>query len=54
MPGATEAGNKMIANVGKVKIYGAPRSRMSRLLAEVLKDASSCTVEKDLDWKAGD
>ena len=35
MPGATEAGNKMIANVGSVKIYGAPRSRMSRLLAEV-------------------
>jgi len=33
MPGATEAGNKMIANVGQVKMYGAPRRRMSRLLA---------------------
>ena len=54
MPGATEAGNKMIANVGSVKIYGAPRSRMSRLLAEVQKGATSCTVQKDLDWVAGD
>lgn len=34
MPGAIEAGNKMIANVGQVKMYGKVRSRMSRLLAE--------------------
>lgn len=54
MPGATEAGNKMIANVGQVKMYGKVRSRWSRLLAECQKGATTCTVEKGLDWAAGD
>jgi hypothetical protein len=27
---------------------------MTRLLAECKKGATSCTVEKDLDWVAGD
>lgn len=54
MPGATEAGNKMIANVGQVKMYGKVRSRMSRLLAECQKGATTCTVEKGLDWAAGE
>jgi len=35
-------------------MYGKPRSRMTRLLAECQKGATSCTVEKDLDWVAGD
>jgi hypothetical protein len=34
MNNAAEAGNKLIANNGEVKMYGLPRSRMSRLLAE--------------------
>ena len=54
MPGATEAGNKMIANVGSVRIYDAACSRMSRLLAEIQVGATSCTVQKNLDWVAGD
>jgi hypothetical protein len=32
MPGAVEAGNKMIANLGQIKMFGKVRSRMSRLL----------------------
>lgn len=54
MPGATEAGNKMIANVGLVKMIGKARSRMSRLRAECHKGQLSCLVEPGLDWKAGD
>lgn len=30
----TEGGNKLIVNNGEVKMYGLPRSRMTRLLAE--------------------
>jgi len=54
MPGMTEAGNKMIANVGTVKMFGKPRSRMSRLTASCQKGSSSCAVEPGLDWVAGD
>jgi G8 domain len=54
MPGATEAGNKMIANVGTIKMYGKIRSRMSRLTAPCQKGSSSCSVEPGLDWVAGD
>lgn len=54
MPGAVEAGNKMIANVGTVKMIGQPRSRSTVLTAVANKGASSVTVEPGLDWKAGD
>jgi hypothetical protein len=37
MSGATEAGNKLIANNGEVRFYGKARSRMSRLAAEAQK-----------------
>jgi len=52
---AIEAGNKLIANVGKIRIYGKGRShKMTRLLAPVDKGVSSITVETGLDWVAGD
>lgn len=54
MNGAVEAGNKMIANVGYIKMYGKVRSRMSRLLAECAKGSNTCSVEPNLDWVAGD
>ena len=54
MPGAAEAGNKLIANVGIIKMFGKDRSRMSRLTAECQKGSSSCTVGIGLDWVAGD
>lgn len=54
MPGAVEAGNKMIANVGQVVMVGANRDRMSRLHAEVFKGSTSATVDAGLDWVAGD
>lgn len=54
MPGTTEAGNKMIVNVGTVKMIGKARSRMSRLRAEAQKGALSLSVEAGLDWVAGD
>lgn len=54
MPGAAEAGNKMIANVGTVRMFGTDRSRIARLTAECQKGATSCTVATGLDWVAGD
>jgi hypothetical protein len=44
MSNASEAGNKLIANNGEIKMYGKSRSRMSRLLAEAQKGDSSVTV----------
>jgi len=54
MPGSVEAGNKMIVNVGTVKMIGQPRSRQSVLTAVANKGSSSITVEPGLDWVAGD
>lgn len=54
---AIEAGNKLIANVGKVQMYGKPRakeSQMSRLLASTAKGDTTFTVSPGLDWVAGD
>jgi len=36
---AIEAGNKLIANVGLIKMFGLQRSKMSRLNAECFKDS---------------
>ena len=53
--GAVEAGNKLIANLGRVNMYGQPRSaKMSRLRSEALKDSNGFYVEAGLDWVAGD
>ena len=54
MSGATQQGNKLIANVGELKFYGKKRSNMSRLLAVANKGATTVTVEPNLDWVAGD
>jgi len=54
---AIEAGNKLIANVGLVQMYGKPRakdSQMSRLVASTAKGDTTITVAPGLDWVAGD
>ena len=54
MSGATQQGNKLIANVGDLKFYGKARSNMSRLMAVANKGETTVTVETNLDWVAGD
>jgi hypothetical protein len=52
---AVEAGNKVISNIGIVKMFGTARStKMTRLLAPAQKGDLTITVEKNLDLKAGD
>jgi hypothetical protein len=52
---AIEAGNKLIANVGKIFMFGQHRNgKMSRLNAECFKDATEIYVDPGLDWVAGD
>lgn len=54
MDGATEAGNKLIANNGIIGFYGVIRSRMCRLKAEALKGSTTVSVDTGLDWVSGD
>ena len=54
MANANEAGNKLIANNGEIRLFGKARSRMSRLTAEALKGATIVHVATGLDWVAGD
>jgi hypothetical protein len=52
---AIEAGNKVLANVGVVKMYGKHRTgKLTRLHAEVFKDEIEIYVEPGLDWVEGD
>jgi hypothetical protein len=52
---AIEGGNKLIANVGVIKMYGQPRTgKLTRLHAEVSKGSNTIYVESGLDWVAGD
>lgn len=52
---AIEAGNKLIANVNLVKMYGKPRKqKMTRLLKEVFKGDTSILIEAGLDLVPGD
>jgi hypothetical protein len=52
---AIEAGNKIIANVGTIKMYGQPRTGiLTRLRAECSMDETVIYVEPGLDWVAGD
>jgi hypothetical protein len=52
---AVEAGNKNIANLNKLYMYGKPRqNKMSRLTRPALKGASSFFVAPSLDWVPGD
>jgi hypothetical protein len=54
MDGATEAGNKLIANNGEVKFYGSSRSREARLFEPAAKGATTVKVNTGLDWKTDD
>lgn len=52
---AIEGGNKLIANVGLIKMYGQPRTgKLTRLHSEVSMDSTEIYVEAGLDWVAGD
>jgi hypothetical protein len=52
---AIEAGNKVIANVNVLKMYGKERTgKLTRLHAECFKDGTEIFVESGLDWVAGD
>jgi len=52
--GAVEAGNKNIANVGKISMYGPRRNATTRLFSEAIKGKNTFMVAPGLDWKAGD
>jgi hypothetical protein len=54
MDGATEAGNKLIANNGVLSFVGLSRSREARLFAVANKGDSTVIVTLGLDWVAGD
>lgn len=49
-----ETGNKVLAVVGLVKMYGQKRDQMSRLRESVFKADQSAFVSSGLDWQAGD
>ena len=50
-----DTGNKMLANTAAVNIYGLPRTgRTTRLLKTANRGDALITVEKNLDWVAGD
>lgn len=50
-----EAGNKLIANVGVMKMFGKERSgKLTRLHAECFKYDTEIYVEPGLDWVEGD
>lgn len=51
---AVEAGNKLIANVNVMRIFGKKRWNMTRLVEPALKGSTEFTVEKGLDLVAGD
>jgi len=52
---AIEAGNKLIANVNKVMIFGKPRLNiLTRLLKPAEKGQKDILVDKGLDWVVGD
>jgi hypothetical protein len=52
---AVEAGNKVLANINVVKMYGKARNQtMTRLLLPALKGSTSFNVEKGLDIVPGD
>jgi hypothetical protein len=52
---AIEAGNKLIANVNVLRMYGKKRSwKMSRLVEPALKGSDEFIVEPGLDMVAGD
>jgi len=52
---AIEAGNKVLANVGKVKMFGQPRTtKLARLHQEAKRGDTQLTINLGLDLVAGD
>ena len=52
---AIEAGNKVIANVNKLRMFGKKRTKnWTRLLAPAERGATSITIEPNLDLVEGD
>ena len=52
---AVEAGNKIIANINKLRVYGMPRGwKMTRLTAPALRNSSEFFIEPYLDVRVGD
>lgn len=51
---AIEAGNKILANINKVEMYGKKRSQFSRLTATAKSGDSFMYVSPGLDWVEGD
>jgi len=51
---AIEAGNKILANVGVVKMFGKHRQKMTRLTAPAPQKATSITIETGMDLVQGD
>jgi hypothetical protein len=50
-----KTGNRILANAGIMKMYGKQRDgNLTRLRAEVFKDATEIIVESGLDWVEGD
>jgi hypothetical protein len=51
---AIEAGNKLIANVGVIKMFGQHRQKLARLTAPAPQKAKSFTIETGMDLVYGD
>ena len=51
---AVEVGNKVIANFGKMNLYGKPRDSKTRLATSAARGDTKILVEKNLDWKTGE
>ena len=52
---AIEAGNKILANTGLIKMFGQPRGAIrSRLLATAMPNDSTIKVESGLNWLPND
>jgi hypothetical protein len=51
---AVEAGNKLIASVGNITMYGLQRDKMTRLHSEAEKGSTTFKIGLDLDWLPGD
>lgn len=52
---AIEAGNKLIANTGTIRMHGTPRTgQLTRLTKTCFPQDQTIFVEAGLDWKAGD
>jgi len=53
-PNSPELGNKILCNVGLLKMFGIPRShKMSRLHRNANKGETEILVAPGLDWKEG-